>query len=122
MSDAPRKPESPSPEALAQRARFEGLYCDWHAARAALYDPNLPEDDRSSNARSRRTDTAERALLTTPAPLPWGVWMKWEVLDYFVANEVDTGQYTDNRAIVAVAAIKAGMLRFGLGDRELGTH
>ena len=33
MSDA--KHEGPTPEQLAQRARFERLYGDWHTARAA---------------------------------------------------------------------------------------
>jgi len=35
-------------------------------------------------------------------------------------NKADTGANTDNRVIVAVAAIKADVLRFGFGDRELG--
>jgi hypothetical protein len=124
MSDAPQaeKREGPTPEHLAQREKFEGLYCDWHVARAALFDPNRPEDDRTSNARSRRADEAERALLTTPAPLPWGVWMKWEVLDWLMINEQDTGAYTDNRVMVAVAAIKADVLRFGMNNRELGVY
>jgi hypothetical protein len=36
-----------------------------------------------------------------------------------MTSEADTGMNTDNRVIVAVAAIKADVLRFGLGDREL---
>src|SRR5271154_4979005 len=105
MSNATQKTEGASPENLAKRARFEGLYSEWHAARGALDHPDRPEDDGSSSARSRRVDAAERALLTTPAPLPWGIFMKWEVLDYLVTNEAETGAYTDNRVIVAVAAI-----------------
>ena len=70
MTDAPQaeKYEGPTPEQLAQRARFERLYGDWHAARAAISNPDLPEDDVSGNARSRKLDEAERALLTTPSP------------------------------------------------------
>ena len=121
MSDATQaeKREGPTPEQLDRRARFERLYCDWHAARATIDNPDLPEDDVSGNARARKLNEAERALLTTPAPLPWGVWMKWEVLDQIMTNEAWSGMNTDNRGIVAVAAIKADILRFGLGDGEL---
>jgi hypothetical protein len=70
-------------------------------------------------ACARKLDAAEMALLATPAPLPWGVWMKWEVLDQIMTNEAWSGMNTDNRVIVAVAAIKADILRFGLGDGEL---
>jgi hypothetical protein len=73
----------------------------------------------SANARARKLNEAERALLTMPAPPPWGVWMKWEVLDQLMTNEAWSGMNTDNRVIVAVAAIKADILRFGLGDSEL---
>ena len=124
MSDATQaeKHEGPTPGQLAQRERFEGLYCDWHTARADLFNPERPEGDHASNARTIRADEAERALLMTPAPLPWGVWLKWEVLDYLITNERDTGPYTDNRVMVAVAAIKADVMRFGLNRRELGAY
>jgi hypothetical protein len=45
--------------------------------------------------------------------------MKWEVLDQLMTNEADTAMNTDDRVIVAVAAIKADVLRFGPSDREL---
>ena len=35
-----------------------------------------------------------------------------------MTNEAECGANTDNRVILAVAAIKADVLRFGLGDRE----
>ena len=65
MTEATQKREGPTPEQLAQRARFERLYCDWHTARAAIDNPDLPEDDVSANARARKLDEAERALLTS---------------------------------------------------------
>jgi len=34
-------------------------------------------------------------------------------------NEAESGMNTDNRVLVAVAAIKADVLRFGLGDSGL---
>jgi hypothetical protein len=38
------------------------------------------------------------------------------VLDSFVTSEADSGKYTDNRIIVALAVIKANVLRFGMVD------
>jgi hypothetical protein len=70
-------------------------------------------------ARARKLDEAERALLTTPAPIPGGVWMKWECLDQLMTTEAESGMNNDNRVLVAVAAIKADILRFGLGNQGL---
>jgi hypothetical protein len=50
------------------------------------------------------------------------MFMKWEVLDQLMINEADAGMHTDNRVIVAVAAIEADVLRFGLNDSELGSY
>jgi hypothetical protein len=69
-----------------------------------------------------RVTGSRRALLTTPAPLPSAMFMKWEVLDQLMINEADAGMHTDNRVIVAVAAIEADVLRFGLNDSELGSY
>jgi hypothetical protein len=114
MSDAIRK--GPSAEELAKRAQFEALYCEWHSSRAAFYEDSLPEDDESTRARSDRCDAAERALLTTPAPSDWAIWMKWEALDQIATSDAVAGQYTDNRLILALGAIKADLIRFGIGD------
>jgi hypothetical protein len=56
MSESEHKP--PTPGQLLQRERFESLYCGWHTARAALFDPRRPTDDRTSNARIRAEDEA----------------------------------------------------------------
>jgi hypothetical protein len=47
MSDAARKDRGQSPEALAKRDEFERLYRDWHAARAAFYDPDATHDNKT---------------------------------------------------------------------------
>jgi hypothetical protein len=62
---------------------------------------------------------ARMALLTTPAPAPYGVFLKWEVLDQLVSDDAEKGRSVDNCVIIAVAAIKADVLKFGLGDRRL---
>jgi hypothetical protein len=108
--------EGPPPERIAQRERFERLYCAWHIARAGIDNPDMPGDDESANARARKLEEAERALLTTPAPLPDFIWWKWECLDQLMTTEADSGAHVDNRAIVAVACIKADVLKFGLKE------
>ena len=90
---------------------FQGLYRDWLAARAACVDP---AGDKEMATLARKLDAAEMALLVMPAPVPDGVWMKWEVLERLVADEAEGGQLTNNRVLVAVAAVKADILRFGL--------
>ena len=118
MSNSPGRFEGPSPEALAKRHEFEILYANWHRTRADIYDPTLPEDDKSASIRTNAYDAAERELLTTPSPLPWCVWQKWEVLDRYVTDEAYDAQFTDNRVMVALSAIKADILRFGLKAPE----
>ena len=116
MSEATRKTKGPDVEAISTIEDFERLYRDWHAARAAAYDPDAP-NDRTPGLMDKCT-AAERALMTAVAPLPWAVFYKWELLDYMLASEAEDGRYTDNRVIVALASIKADVLRFGLKDRE----
>ena len=100
---------------VAQRERFDRLYSDWHIARAAVGNPDLPEDDASMNSRVRRLEEAQRALLTTPAPADCCVFQKWECLEQIMSAEAETGANPDNRSIVGLACIKADVLRF-LGD------
>ena len=56
------------------------------------------------------------ALLTMPAPSTWGVWVKWEILDSLVTKDAEEGHLIENRIIVALGAIKADVIRFGLKD------
>jgi hypothetical protein len=116
MSEATRKAKGPDVEAISTIEDFERVYRDWHAARAAAYDPDAP-DDRKPGLMDKCNE-AEKALMTAVAPLPWAVFHKWELLDYMVTDEAEAGRYTDNRVIVALASIKADVLRFGLKDPQ----
>jgi hypothetical protein len=98
---------------------FERLYSRWLAARATVADPDLPEDDESGHEAIDRRDAAARALLMAPAVLPWMVWQKWEVLDYWVSADDDTPDWTDNRIIMALGVIKADIVTFGLQGRRI---
>ena len=105
----------PSPEFLAKRAAFERLYQNWQLARAACCDPDAPDYDVAGNALDAY-DAAEGALMTTPALSPSDVFYKWEVLEFLVESAAVDGEHTDNRLIVAIASIKADVIRFGLND------
>ena len=56
--------------------------------------------------------------MSDDAPLTWGVWVKWEILDRLITTDVDEGHFVENRILVALAAVKADVLRFGLKDPE----
>jgi hypothetical protein len=70
-----------------QRDEFDRKYRDWHATRAAAYDPDLSEDDKSATARFDAYYAAQAALMTAPAPLPYTVFQKWELLDHLMTDE-----------------------------------
>jgi hypothetical protein len=116
---AAQKTEGQSPEAHPKKAdrddkidKFERLYRDWHSTRGAAYDPDVPGE--VIDARMIKHEAACQALLTAPAPCSWAVFQKWELLDYMLANEAESGPYIDNRLIVAVASIKeADVIRLG---------
>ena len=100
---------------LRKLNRFQRLYWDWLAARAAFYDPDVPEDDKVTNTLSDKHDAAEMAPLAEPSPLTWGVWVKWEILDRLITTDATDGHFHENRIITALGAIKADIIRFGLG-------
>ena len=54
--------------------------------------------------------------MTTPAPLPFFVFYKWELLDFLMGTDAEDGPCPDNRTLLALASIKADVLRFGLKD------
>jgi hypothetical protein len=112
MSDAQNdtKATGRTLEELAADDAFERLYSNWLAARANLYDPDQPSS--TMDGRLQRTCDAARELSVTPSSLPWMVWQKWEVLEYFLDEEKLTGPWTDNRIVVALACVKADLMRF----------
>jgi len=80
--------------------------------------PHADESDAAADARSARYHAAEWDLLIAPAPLPWSVMRKWEVLDRMLARDAQDGETVGRPIIVAVAAIKADVLSLGLCDPE----
>jgi hypothetical protein len=112
MSDAQNESETGcrTEEDIARDDAFERLYSKWLAARASLYDPDQPSSTMAD--RLDRTSDAARDLLVTPATLPWMIWQKWEVLDDHLDTEKRDGVFSDNRTIVALACVKADLMRF----------
>jgi hypothetical protein len=100
---------------LAKLTKFERLHRDYLAAQSPYADPDQPDDDEVKDPLSDKRDAAELALLVQAAPSTWGVWVKWEILDRLVTTDAEDGHYVENRIIVALGAIKADIIRFGLG-------
>jgi len=116
MSDATQAglAEGASAEFSERFEKFQALYRDWLAARAACADPDGPEDDADMATRELKRDAAERTLLAMPAPNPECFFQKWEVLERLVASEAEDGRLTNFRTTMAIGAVKADILRFGL--------
>lgn len=115
----PPEPAAPEPDAarahaIAKRLAFERLHRDYLAARAAFDDPDGPADGEARERLDDAHGAAQMALLMTPAPLPFCVWHKWEVLERLMTVDAESGQDIRNPAIVALASLKADVLRFGL--------
>jgi hypothetical protein len=99
-----------------QRDEFDRKYRDWHATRAAAHDPDLSEDNKSWDARFAAYYAAQAALMVAPAPVPITVFQKWELLDHLMTDEIVNGPFTVKEALIALASIKADVLRFGLKE------
>jgi hypothetical protein len=98
-----------------RRERFEAAYREFLAARADLYALHADDDDTEAyNARSRREELAEAALIATRAPGSWALFQKWEIVEGTLAKEVDAGQSLYPLTILALAALKADVLAIGL--------
>src|SRR5271170_482990 len=104
---------------------FDGLYTNWLRARAECVHPPETDDGEGEEIRAKieARDEAARQLLVTPAPYPDHVWWKWEVLDYLASADATEGKHIANLVVVALALVKADIIRFGNGKhraRRLG--
>jgi hypothetical protein len=103
---------------IARREHFDRLYFRWLEARASLANPAGDNSDDVMDAKQDDVDEAGRQLLSAPAVLNWMVWMKWEVLEFCINQDTMDGKHIDNRSVVALATIKADLMRFGVGNAE----
>jgi hypothetical protein len=101
---------------LAKRDHFDRLYFRWLEARASLANPAGDDSDNVMDGKQDAVDEAGRQLLTAPAFLNWMVWRKWQVLEFCLNQDVMDGKHIDNRTVVALASIKADLVRFGIAE------
>jgi hypothetical protein len=113
MSDSDIRPATP--EEIAESAAVKALYSARLRARVAEEDPERDGDGEVERA-TRAAREAARRLLATPAVSEWQVWLKWEVLGYFLVADAREGPSMDHRTTFALECIKTDLLRFGFGS------
>ena len=111
--------DRPGAENLAKRIAFDRAYSRWLAARAARDNPDAAEDFESANRRDEECARAERELILMPAVLGWMVWHKFEVFTLCLEEDLRTGERTDHFSLLALAAIKADLIRLGICELGL---
>lgn len=85
---------------------FGAAYHAWLAAKAAIEDPSVEEEEQvGRNLDAERA--AERRLLTTPAAYPDHIWQKLEVFEASLTNELVSGLRTESVLLLALGAIKS---------------
>jgi hypothetical protein len=99
---------------VALRDKFEALYSEWPTLRAVEADPNTKDETAVDLARTEREYELARLITITPAVLPWMVFQKLDVLEYYLCANGEGTDWSDNREIVMLAGIKADLITFGL--------
>jgi hypothetical protein len=115
MVEIEEKDASRTLEEIAKTDAFLALYSKWLAARAVCEDPAQPDDAESEGRHYDAREEAARQLLVAPAPLPWAAWLKWEVFELALDSDYRTGIHNNARTVLALATIKADLMRFGFG-------
>jgi hypothetical protein len=124
MSDAlmeqisAQREEKERQDLLADRARFEALYARWLETRAALASFSDDDRDEVMEAKQNALDEASRQFMIYPAPLAWMIWQKWEVLEFYLDDDILAGRHADSRTLISLACIKADLIRLGIGKAE----
>jgi hypothetical protein len=103
---------------IAKREHFDRLYVRWLEARTLLAGSDKDDSDAAMDAKSDVADEAGRQLLVMPAFLDWMIWKKWEVLELYLDEDVVDGVHVDNRTVMALACIKADLMRLGIGGGD----
>jgi hypothetical protein len=93
---------------------FERAHSRWLAARSVWENPDGFQEE--SARRRAELERAERELILMPAVTHHMVWDKIEVLTHLLEEEAREGRRVDHFALLALAAIKTDLLRFGIGE------
>ncbi len=94
---------------------FYRLYIRWLEARASWVSPDGDDRDEATDAKSDAVDEAGRQLVVMPALSDWMIWKKWEVLEFYLDDDVVASKHVDNRTVMALGCIKADLMRLGIG-------
>jgi hypothetical protein len=100
----------------AERDKFDALVAEWLSCRAKQRDPETPQDDEVRGPIGARGYEVARQIAATLAPLPWMVWDKFEVLQHYLCDAGEGGNWTHNPEVVMLASIKADLMRFKVGE------
>jgi hypothetical protein len=100
-------------ERSAASDRFENAYRAWLAAKAAVKDPSIDDDDVMT-ARQAVEAEAERRFMTMPAVYADHVWQKIEAFEGILGSELIAGERTDSILLIAIAAIKQDIINLDL--------
>jgi hypothetical protein len=100
----------------AERNKFDALVAEWLSCRAKERDPETPDDDEVRNPIAERVYEVAWQIAATPAPLPWMVWDKFDVLEQYLSNGGKGGKWTHHPELVMLASIKADLIRFKIGE------
>ena len=73
------------------------------------FSPSSPPP--SAAARDSREDDLALQILTTPTDVDWTIFRKFEVIDYIITQHGEA-TWVERRALTALDAIKADLLRF----------
>lgn len=97
-------------------AEFYDRYAEWLSNRGEIAKFASEDSDEQTAARFDRDAELTRWITATPAPAPWFIFYKIEVLEHALGN--DGTNWIDNREVVMLAGIKADLLRFAPSERE----
>jgi hypothetical protein len=97
----------------AEADRFENAYRALLAAKAAVKDPSIDDDDVMT-ARQAVEAEAERRFMTMPAVYADHVWQKIEAFEGILGGELIAGERTDSILLIAIAAIKQDIINLDL--------
>ena len=102
-----------------RRDRFMSLYAEWLLLRSNANNPSY-EDETCEAADTRADREHELALLitATPAELPWMIFLKFEVLEFYMCDYGEGGNWRDQREVRMLAGIKADLMKFKLEERS----
>jgi hypothetical protein len=100
---------------LAKRDAFTRLFAEWLKTLAEDEGAELLQTEDEHRAQGERLEELARLVTTTPAPIPWMIWRKFQVLECYLAYNGEGTTWRDNREIVMLAGIKADLIRFGIG-------